>query len=183
MSMTGNKKTDIIKECQSLEQELSKYKLWGNLIPKGSFYANLRKVLTRNQWDSLRNLVYEKDFYKCFICGIAGVTLEAHEHWIYDYERSIQKLYDVNALCKLCHLNTHLGQAIILTREGKLDFQELIKHWCNINEEEKVSFKSYQLEVFKLWNLRNQFEWKIMDKNNKNIFKDLSYNELIESLK
>ena len=35
----------------------------------------------------------------------------------------------------------------------------------------------------RLWDLRNQFEWKILDKNNKDIFKDLNYNELMESLK
>ena len=175
--------TDIIIECQSLEQELSKYKLWGNLIPKGSFYANLRKVLTKSQWDSLRNFVYEKDSYKCFICGISGVPLEAHEHWKYDYENSIQKLHDIYALCRLCHLNNHLGLASILVREDRLDQRKLAEHWCKINQEEVTNFRHYQKRVKRLWELRNQFEWKIVDKNDKDIFKDLNYNELMESLK
>jgi len=181
--MKGNKKNKIIKECQSLEKELSKYKLCGNLIPKSSFYANLRKVLTKNQWDSLRNFVYEKDSYKCFICGIPGVTLEAHEHWKYNYETSIQKLHDVNALCRLCHLNNHLGLATILAREGKLDGRKLVEHWCKINQAKKASFNSYEEKVKRLWELRNQFELKIVDKNNQDIFKDLNYNELMDSLK
>ena len=181
--MKSNKKIDIIEECQSLEQELSKYKLWGSLIPKGSFYANLREVLTKSQWDSLRNLVYEKNSYRCFICGITGVTLEAHEHWKYDYKNSIQKLHDVNALCRLCHLNNHLGLAAKLVRKGKLDQRKLAEHWCKINQEEITSFRYYQKRVKRLWELRNQFEWKIVDKNNKEIFKDLDYNKLMESLK
>jgi len=181
--MEKKNNTQIIKECQSLEKELSKYKLWGNLIPKGSFYANLRKVLKKNEWDSLRNLVYEKDSYKCFICGISGVKLEAHEHWKYDYEHSIQKLHDINALCRMCHLNNHLGLASILSRQGKLDQRDLVEHWCNINGIKRVNFKNYQEKVKRLWNLRNQFEWKIVDKNNKDIFKELGFNELIDSLK
>ena len=175
--------TDIIIECQSLEKELSKYKLWGNLIPKRSFYVNLRKVLTKNQWDLLRNFVYKKDSYKCFICGISEVPLEAHEHWKYDYENSIQKLHDINSLCRLCHLNNHLGLASILTREGKLDSRIIVEHWCKINQEKIINFKHYKKKVKRLWELRNQFEWKIVDKNNKDIVKDLNFNELMESLK
>jgi len=181
--MRRNRILDIIKECQFLESELSKYKLWGSLIPKRLFYANLRKVLTKHQWDSLRNLVYEKDSYRCFTCGISGVKLEAHENWKYDYKNSIQKLHDVNALCKMCHLNNHLGLAAILVREGKIDQRKLVENWCKVNLEEISNFREYQKKVMRLWELRNQFEWKIVDKNNKDIFKDLNYDELMESLK
>lgn len=181
--MSRNKIPNIIKECQALESEFSKYKLWASMIPKKSFYANLRKVLTKNKWDSLRNFVYEKDSYKCSICGISGVKLEAHENWKYDYENSIQKLQDVNALCKMCHSNIHLGLAAILAHESKLDFHKLVEHWCKTNNEEITRFRDYQIKVMRLWDLRNQFEWKILDKNNKDIFKDLNYNELMESLK
>ena len=181
--MSRNKIPNIIKKCQSLESELSKYKLWANLIPQKSFYANLRKVLTKKKWDLLRNSVYEKDSYKCFICGVSGVKLEAHENWKYDYINSIQKLHDVNALCKMCHLNNHLGLAAILAREGKLNYHKVVEHWCKTNNEEITRFRDYDEKVYKLWNLRNQFDWKIVDKNNKDIFKDLNFNELMESLK
>ena len=181
--MSRNKIPNIIKECQSLESELSKYKLWGSLIPKKSFNANLRKVLKKNKWDSLRNFVYEKDSYKCSICDISGVKLEAHENWKYDYDNSIQKLQDLNALCKMCHLNIHLGLATILAHESKLDFHKLVEHWCKTNDEEIIGFRDYQTKVKRLWDLRNQFDWKILDKNNKEILKDLNYNELMDSLK
>lgn len=181
--MKKNRKIHIIEECQLLEQALSKYKLWGNLIPRGSFYANLRKVLTKTQWDFLREFVYKRDSYKCFICGTSGVRLEAHEHWKYDYHHSTQRLHDINALCRMCHLNNHLGLAKILMKEGKLNLQELIEHWCNVNGEKKENFTSYQEKVFRLWELRNQFEWKIVDKNEKDIFDGLNLDELVKSLK
>ena len=181
--MSSNKNPNIINECQSLESELSKYKLWASLIPKNSFYANLRKVLPKKKWDSLRKFVYEKDSFKCSICGATEVKLEAHENWKYDYKISIQKLQNINALCKMCHLNNHLGLAAILAREGKLDYDKIVEHWCKINNEEITKFNEYDEKVYRLWNLRNQFDWKIVDKNNKDIFKDLNYNELMESLK
>jgi len=64
--------------------------LWGNLIPKKSFYANLRSVLTKKQWDILRKLAYKKDLYKCSICDKKDVELEAHEDWEYNYENSFK---------------------------------------------------------------------------------------------
>ncbi|KKN38241.1 hypothetical protein LCGC14_0755490 [marine sediment metagenome] len=173
---------NIIKKCQDLELELSKYKLCASLIPKKSFFANLRKVLIKKQWDLVRRFVYKKDFYRCFICGKSNVRLEAHENWEYDYKNSIQKLQDINALCKMCHLNIHLGLSMILVQKGKLCKYELREHWCTVNQEELINFKDYQLKVNVLWIFRNQFEWKIVDKNDKNIFKGLNFNELIRSL-
>ncbi len=35
--MQDHKNNEVIEKCLSLEKELSKYKLWGNLIPKKSF--------------------------------------------------------------------------------------------------------------------------------------------------
>jgi len=173
---------DIIKKCQDLELELSKYKLCASLIPKGSFFANLRKILKREQWDLIRRFVYKKDSYKCFICGKSGIRLEAHEHWDYDYENSIQKLQNINALCKMCHLNIHLGLAFILVEGGKICKYELREHWCSVNKEDLINFKNYRIKVNILWMFRNQFKWKIVDKNNKNIFEGLDFNELIKSL-
>ncbi len=181
--MTRNKIHNITKECQSLESELSKYKLCASLIPEKSFYANLRKVLTKKKWDLIRNFVYERDSYKCSICGRSGVKLEAHENWKYGYINSIQKLHDIKSLCRMCHLNKHLGLASILAREDKLDYTKIVEHWCKTNNEELTKFGDYEEKVYKLWYLRNKFDWKIVDKNNKEIFKDLNYNGLIESIK
>ena len=71
----------------------------------------------------------------------------------------------------------------ILIHEGKLDQQELIEHWCHINGKEKTSFIIYKKNVVRLWRLRNQFKWKIVDKNENDIFKGLNFEELIKSLK
>ena len=169
---------EIIEKCLSLEKELLQYRLWGNLIPSESWNANLRKVLPKNQWDTLRKFIYKKDSNKCFICGTSGVRLEAHEHWKYDYEHSIQKLHDINALCSMCHLNQHLGFAFqTLKNEEKIN--KLIDHWCKINNESNKNFRIYAKKVLSLWELKNQFDWKILDKNGKNIFKGLNFDDLM----
>jgi len=162
---------DIIQKCISLETQLSKYKLWGSLIPQKSFYSNLRKVLSQTDWDILRRFVYKKDNYKCHICGQSDIRLEAHEEWIYDYKKFIQKLDTINALCKLCHLNKHLGFANILINKGELDRNSLIKHWCKVNKTEKEDFVIYSFQVKMLWSLRNTFNWTIKDFNDKIISK------------
>ena len=50
----------IIKKCESLEKELSKYKLWADLVPRSSFFKNFRAVFSQKEWDILRKAVYKK---------------------------------------------------------------------------------------------------------------------------
>ncbi len=119
----------------------------------------------------------------CSICDKKNVRLEAHEDWEYDYENSIQKLNDIKALCRMCHLNSHLGFSRILIREGKLKAGELIGHWCKVNNEREEKFKEYEGIVFNLWSLRNKFNWKIVDKNGHNIYRGLHFDDLLSSLK
>ncbi len=169
----------IIQECILLEKQLSKYKLWGNLVPKKSFYANLRKVISKKDWDILRKLVYKKDSYKCYICGQTNIRFEAHEEWTYNYGEAIQKLDTINALCKLCHLNKHLGYASILIKKGELDENSLIQHWCMVNGVKKEKFREYSNQVIRLWNLKNTFDWTIVDFYGKIISKDTKIVQLL----
>ena len=138
----------IIKKCESLEKELSKYKLWADLVPRSNFFKNFRDVFSQKEWDILRKEVYKKDNYKCSICGKEDIRLEAHENWKYDYQQSIQKLISVDALCYMCHRNKHLGHSGILIREGKLNQEELISHWAKINNVNIKQFREYKVKVF-----------------------------------
>ena len=63
------KKELIADSCISIEKELSKLKLWANLIPLQSFKANLRHIFSRKEWNSIRSAVYKRDEYKCPICS------------------------------------------------------------------------------------------------------------------
>ncbi len=138
----------IIKKCESLEKELSKYKLWADLVPRSNFFKNFRDVFSQKEWDILRKEVYKKDNYKCSICGKEDIRLEAHENWKYDYQQSIQKFISVCALYYMCHRNKHLGHSGILIRKGKLNQEELISHWAKINNVNIKQFREYKVKVF-----------------------------------
>ena len=112
--------------CRVLEQELRQYKLWANLIPQGSWEANLRKVMAKREWDVLRRAAYAHYNHSCAICGVTNVQLHAHEEWEYIYEKNEQRLGRIVALCPPCHRCNHLGHSKILAKEGKLNLQELI---------------------------------------------------------
>ena len=73
-----------------------KYKLTFQLVPSGCWYANLRSVLPKAEWDRLRRAAYARAGGRCSVCGAAG-RLEAHEIWSYDDKTHVQKLEDVVA--------------------------------------------------------------------------------------
>jgi len=151
----------MMKKIVSIEKRLSKLKLWANLIPKNSFFDNLRHIFTNEEWDIIRKFVYKRDDYKCNICKQEEIKLEAHEEWVYNYKEETQKLNNIISLCSLCHFNKHLGFAEILIKEKKLTKKSLIKHWGWINQEKEENFDSYRDRVFELWNLKNVIKWKI----------------------
>ncbi len=169
-----------IKKCKSLEKELSKYKLWANLVPESNFFQNLRGIFSQNEWDIIRKAAYKKHYHECSICGKENTRLEAHENWKYVYHQSIQKLISVDALCYLCHRNMHLGHSGILIREGKLNQEELISHWAKINNVNIKQFHGYQEKVFKLWNLKNKFTFKILDNKEININEGKSLSNVLK---
>ncbi|MFX1340412.1 MAG: hypothetical protein ACFFDK_17520, partial [Promethearchaeota archaeon] len=162
--------------------QLSYYRLWGNLVPEKSFFSNLRKVLPDIECDILRKAVYKKDHYKCVICEAQDIQLEAHESWHYDYHNSIQRLEDIISLCHMCHLNNHLGFASILIKEGSLNKQDLIDHWCRINHESPENFEAYEKKVFLLWKLRDNFDWNIIDPDGNLILDGVTLNTLLKFL-
>ncbi|MBD3194894.1 MAG: hypothetical protein GF317_07565 [Candidatus Lokiarchaeota archaeon] len=139
-----------INRCEVLEKQLSNYKLWADMVPKGSFFQNLRKIFSRTEWDIIRKAVYKKDGHICVICGTENAKLEAHEEWNYIYRSSIQKLESICSLCYWCHRNKHLGHSSILSRKGKLDLDKLISHWAIVNKKPKFDFREYTNKVFDL---------------------------------
>ena len=64
MRMQTNNKIHIIKECQLLEQELSKFKLWGNLIPKNSFVVRQKSIWKLTKFG---NIIMNIPFRNCMI--------------------------------------------------------------------------------------------------------------------
>jgi len=49
---------------------VDKFKLAIELVPKTSWYANMRKVMSQQEWDILRRKVYTEYNHVCGACGV-----------------------------------------------------------------------------------------------------------------
>jgi predicted restriction endonuclease len=135
-------------------------KLTIELVPRTSWYRNLRKLLSRSQWDTIRKKVYAEYDHKCGICG-AEKRLNCHEIWEYDDQMHVQKLVGLIALCDMCHHVKHMGHASILASEGKLDLEEVIKHFIRVNKCSSARFEKHKQQVFDQWHERSEYEWAV----------------------
>lgn len=83
------------------------------LIPRSSWFNNLRALLSQAEWDIIRKQRYRAADYRCEICGGKGEKwpVEAHERWRFDDEKQVQYLDGLIALCPMCHKVKHIGLA------------------------------------------------------------------------
>ena len=137
------------------------YKLKIELVPQSSFYNNIRNEVSKQIWDIIRKSTYKKAGYECEVCGTEGV-LHCHEIWSYDDEEKIQTLKGFQALCENCHMLKHIGFSMH-TEKGKekFDREELINHFCEINDCTREDFMEYEEKVFKQWRKRSEYEWVV----------------------
>ena len=126
-----------------------------SLIPKSTWYNNVRSQVSRDVWNAIR-AYFKKP--SCQFCGYKG-KLFTHEVWKYDDALHIQKLVGFESVCFLCHSIKHLGLAGIQAQQGYLDYSELIEHYCAVNECTKEDFLADREEAFELWKERSKFEW------------------------
>jgi hypothetical protein len=138
-----------------------KLRLEIELVPSTSWYSNLRKYISNHDWDRIRKKAYADANYKCEICGEKG-QLHCHEKWNYDDEKRIQRLEGFEALCVNCHMIKHAGFSMY-TEEGKKRFNrdELIAHFCKVNNCDRNYFIRHETEAFKIWAKRSQYQWKV----------------------
>lgn len=152
-------------------------KLTIDLIPATSWYISLRSHLSKERWNKIRLFVYKKFGYQCSICKSKSDRLQCHEVWVFDDEKKMQKLKGLQVLCSLCHNVKHIGISGIRAREGKLDYEELITHFMNINNVSRNVFFTHREEAIQLFLKRNKISWRIqlpekwreLDNQNKNI--------------
>lgn len=137
-----------------------KLKLTVELVPSSAWYNNLRKILKPKMWESLRKNVYKKFKYKCAICMSEG-RLHAHEVWQYDDQSHLQSLVDIIALCTKCHAVKHIGYAGIQASEGKLNYENLVKHFMKINNCDRQIFEKHINKASKKFEERSRYDWQL----------------------
>ena len=132
-------------------------------MPKSLWGQNLRVVLGKNRWDSLRQSVAQKS---CAICGGTGRRLEGHEVWEYR-ERprvSIAKLVRVEIICDKCHFVIYWGNTTRLVAEGKISrpaYLALRRHFRTVNKCRQQDFDRHVFESFAILALRSLRNWRI----------------------
>lgn len=133
-------------------------KLTIELVPKTSWYDNVRSHVSKEVWDKLRNEVYFQASYKCEICGGKGPKwpVECHEVWEYDDVNHVQKLVKFIALCPNCHTTKHVGFAMT---QGKEDI--VIEQLMKINKMTNKEADDYITQSFKLWKERSKHQWTV----------------------
>lgn len=130
------------------------------MVPKTSWYENLRKLLPKSEWDRLRKSVYAQYDHRCAICYSEG-RLHCHELWLYDDTRHIQKLVGFVALCPLCHQVKHLGFATMMAESGRLDFERVVQHFMRVNRCSRADFEVFKENAFRQWEERSQHPWQV----------------------
>lgn len=132
------------------------------LVPTGTWGANLRSLMPPSGWNRIRKFVYDKAGKKCEICGQDGFSqnrkhaVEAHEIWLYDDIAHKQSLACVMALCPRCHMSKHLGRSL---KVGGADVVR--KHMKDINGWDDWSQMMYEDFVFQIHAQRSRFRWTV----------------------
>lgn len=129
------------------------------LVPSTSWHNNLRKILSKKEWDILRKKVYEKANYFCEICSGKGEKwpVECHEIWRYDDENSVQYLDGMIALCPDCHQVKHIGLAQV---QGH--YNKALKHFAKVNNIKDLNLaEKYVEDAFFQHQQRSSQHWSV----------------------
>ena len=130
--------------------------LYIELIPKTSFFKNLRSELPSSEWNKLRKATYEKAGHKCEICGGQGSRHPVECHEIWDYVGSKQILMGLIALCPKCHMVKHWG---LTQMRGKENIAAA--HLKKVNNWTNTQVRKHVEEAFGLWQQRNGIKWEL----------------------
>jgi len=126
------------------------------LVPSSSWANNVRTIVTKKQWDIIKEKVSSKAYSVCEICSGVGPKhpVECHEIWGYNDKNLIQKLEGMIALCPDCHMVKHIGLAGI---HGKT--VQATKHLMVINKITNKEAEAYVTQAFQIWAERSKKTW------------------------
>jgi hypothetical protein len=127
------------------------------MVPRTAWFTNLRSALSKEDWDRLRRLVYERAGNRCEICGGRGGAhpVECHEVWEYDDRERVQRLAGLVALCPACHEAKHMGRASSVGRGGAAR-----AHLARVNGWSMADVELYLETEFEVWSRRSGHEWQ-----------------------
>ena len=60
----------------------------------------------------------------------------------------------------MCHHIKHIGLAGILASEGKINYKDVITHFCRVNSCSEKEFETHVEKAFQIWKERSRHEWR-----------------------
>jgi len=153
-----------------MKMDEEEFKLTIELVPSTVWFESIYQIYKRshqeNKWRKIKKEIFEKEGRKCWICGAENTRLEAHEFWEYDDKNHIQKLVAIHHLCSMCHKIKHIGfwcyteNGIRQLERAGLSREDLINHFCRVNNCSRENFEKHERKAFKIWRERSKYEWK-----------------------
>ncbi len=133
-------------------------KLEIDLVPRTSWYSNVRSNVNQIEWDIIRKKSYKKAKYQCEICYEVGPNhpVECHEIWEYNEEKGFQILKGFISLCPNCHQVKHFGLAQI---NGK--GEQALNHLKKVNSINDKEANEHVKKAFDIWYRRNETKWYV----------------------
>jgi hypothetical protein len=146
-----------------------KFRLTIELVPSTVWFSSIYQIYKRSnqldKWRKIKKELFEREGRRCWICGKEGGHLEAHEFWDYDDSKHIQKLTAIHHICDMCHKIKHIG-FWCYTEEGRerlarlgLTREDLINHFCKVNNCLRVDFEEHEKKAFEKWKERSKYQW------------------------
>lgn len=154
----GSRHLELERLRATLVERFGDARLTIELVPRTSWYSNVRSNVSEAEWDRLRRPVYQRAGSRCEICGGRGQKhpVECHEVWLYDDAAGIQRLVDLIALCPPCHGVKHLGRSHL---KGKGD--DAIEQLMRVNGWTAERAEGYVDLVLDIWKLRSVVLWRL----------------------
>jgi len=150
---------EIYKEINIIgeDRDYGSNKLYIDMIPKTTYFKNVRSLFNDSDWNLIRHHIYERVNYKCECCGKKKMKyLDAHERWEFNEETQTQKLVRIIALCKLCHSATHYGHS-----KRTKNIEKINNHIKKINNYNDEELQEHINNSYALWKERNKIKWNL----------------------
>lgn len=126
------------------------------MIPKTCWGRNVRKVVSYDTWQKLRDGfgVFTRN---CALCGCEPRSpLELHEEWAYDDERRTQRLVALRPICSDCHSVIHFGKSV---KEG--EWPQAMEHLMKVNGWSEGQVKKHVEQAFEVWERRSKINYEL----------------------
>ena len=110
------------------------------IIPKPLHGLNPRTIMGQEWWDYFRNMAYARYNYTCIGCGVHKTNakgtkwLEAHESYIYDYDKGTAEIDTIEPVCHYCHNFIHSGRLSVIVGKEKTkeEVKEILQHGFDV---------------------------------------------------